>query len=512
MNTIINTNTTVRKAFAILAIFALLLVGTPVFNAEAAVGSIDTECQAAGFDFGIAKYQSAWTLDEGDGTGINVSGTAQSVNWTANPAVAGVVAKTGTDSDSFAGGSSGQINAWVTVPGPSGNKKDISHITFCGNQSQDPETASLTIVKEVEAAGDNVLPTEWSFDFDRDGNDFTLDNELSSLDLSGPIVGEHNFTETSLPTDWYLTGVTCEGLTEEQWSVDSETDVLTVNLEDGDEATCTFTNTYRPDVEAPVCNVGENLLLNGSFEDPVVGGDWGIFGVVANWLISNDGLELWRNFMGGASDGEQNAELDGNSPTTITQTVATTPGATYELRFDFSPRPGTDFADNNVDATADGNVVINASGDGTELAATDWTTYSNTFVATDSSTDIAFADKGTANATGSLIDNAVLCLVSNPETPDDNGGGGGSSTSSGGGGGPRISLRDGEPSGRVAGRSDSTTPVPQVLGDATSIIPAGAPNTGFGGTSSESTTIPTLFTLLAMFVAAGAIRATRKDA
>jgi len=130
----------------------------------------------------------------------------------------------------------------------------------------------------------------------------------------------------------------------------------------------------------------------------------------------SDGLELWANgFYGGASDGNQNAELDGNSSTMIAQPVTTIPGATYELRFDFSPRPGRDLADNSVDALVDGAFLMNAQGDGSNLNATDWTTYSDTFVADDVSTDIAFEDKGTDNSFGSLVDNAVLCFVREPD-------------------------------------------------------------------------------------------------
>jgi hypothetical protein len=172
-----------------------------------------------------------------------------------------------------------------------------------------------------------------------------------------------------------------------------------------------------PVVPPAICQTSENLLLNGSFEEsgPVADGGWYIFDTVANWAISSDGLELWRNFMGGASQGVQNAELDGNHPTTITQAVATIPGATYELRFDFSPRPQTSLADNSVDALADGVLLMNASADGASNAANVWTTHTKTFVAMDASTDIALADKGTDRESyGSLVDNVCLLKIADP--------------------------------------------------------------------------------------------------
>lgn len=173
--------------------------------------------------------------------------------------------------------------------------------------------------------------------------------------------------------------------------------------------------------ETSICQTKENILLNGSFEaDPVSdhGGTWQIFASPLHWMVSlSNGLELWADgFYGGASEGDQNAELDGNSPTQITQTVATIPGATYELRFDFSARPDADSsADNSVDALIDGNVLMNATANGTDIAVNTWSTYSKTFVAQDVSTDVSLRDVGIANSYGSLIDNVCLLKVEDPE-------------------------------------------------------------------------------------------------
>lgn len=174
------------------------------------------------------------------------------------------------------------------------------------------------------------------------------------------------------------------------------------------------------DKEVGVCQTDKNLLKNGSFEaDTVVahGGDWEIFTNPINWMVSlSNGLELWANgFYGGASEGQKNAELDGNSPTMITQTVATVPGATYELSFDFSARPDADSAaDNSVDALVEGNFLMNAVASGADIAVNTWSTHSKTFVATDASTDISLKDIGTANSYGSLVDNVCLIKVKDP--------------------------------------------------------------------------------------------------
>ncbi len=179
---------------------------------------------------------------------------------------------------------------------------------------------------------------------------------------------------------------------------------------------CNFGNYYTEPAE-PVCKIGGNLLKNGSFEEPVVIGDWGIFNPVANWAISlSDGLEVWRNFYGGASEGEQNVELDGNASTRITQTVTTTPGAVYELRFDFSARPDSDSAlHNSVEAFVGTTSLMTVTADGTDIAQNTWTTHSQTFTANGASTDISFEDNGLSDSYGTLLDNAVLCLVREPE-------------------------------------------------------------------------------------------------
>ncbi len=166
----------------------------------------------------------------------------------------------------------------------------------------------------------------------------------------------------------------------------------------------------------PVCEIGENLLDNGSFEEPAIEGSYSISNITF-WSITKvlDGTptlgELWRGIIT-PSDGLQNVELAANEPTQITQTVTTVPGATYELRFDFAAR-SENAADNNVDALVEGNVLMNAN-----TGNTAWTTYSQTFVAGDNSTDIALRDVGTSEGEsisyGSLVDNAVLCYVSDP--------------------------------------------------------------------------------------------------
>jgi hypothetical protein len=184
--------------------------------------------------------------------------------------------------------------------------------------------------------------------------------------------------------------------------------------------TSTTTPQPRP---APRCAEGENLLSNHSFETPVAdaesaeGGFWEMFTAVAGWVVPESGLELWRSMFGGASHGDQNAELDGTVSTQIEQTILTTPGATYEVVFDFSPRPGRDTTDNRVVALVNGIEIATAQADGTSLATLSWQTVRATFVATGTQTVVAFADTGVSNSYGSLIDNTAVCFLEPPKLP-----------------------------------------------------------------------------------------------
>jgi hypothetical protein len=200
---------------------------------------------------------------------------------------------------------------------------------------------------------------------------------------------------------------------------------------DGDRCYVTFGG--KSEVMSSSCDFGnhqnsvaqclvrdQNLLTNGSFETPTVvdhSGTWEIFPSVLGWGISSDGLELWKNLMGPASDGIQNAELDGNVSTNIDQAVATVMGNKYKVSFDFAARPGTNATNNELEVSADGVQLGTLTLDGTGDVQKDWVTYSYEFTATDSSTNIKFSDLGTSDSYGTLLDNASVCLTEDNAEP-----------------------------------------------------------------------------------------------
>ncbi len=81
---------------------------------------------------------------------------------------------------------------------------------------------------------------------------------------------------------------------------------------------------------------GQNLVQNGSFEDPPVPG-WGVgisagSGALPGWQVAGGGLDLVHTAWD-AHDGLNSISMNWVAPSTITQTVATTPGAIHELSF-----------------------------------------------------------------------------------------------------------------------------------------------------------------------------------
>ncbi|MTI15776.1 DUF642 domain-containing protein [Rhodobacteraceae bacterium RKSG542] len=151
---------------------------------------------------------------------------------------------------------------------------------------------------------------------------------------------------------------------------------------------------------------GENLIVNGSFEDAdLQGRSWGSFDEgegVAGWQgtrieIQDEGLGYY------ATDGRQWLELDAEREVdTIYQDVQTTEGALYELSFDVSTRV---WNSSNFEVAWNGEAqttVIPKWGEG-------WTTVTLQVEGTGGLDRLSFTeDASQNNAFGALIDNVVL--------------------------------------------------------------------------------------------------------
>ncbi|MFA5051676.1 MAG: DUF642 domain-containing protein [Patescibacteria group bacterium] len=194
---------------------------------------------------------------------------------------------------------------------------------------------------------------------------------------------------------------------------------------------------------------GDNLLLNGDFEQPVVATaqKWDIFlsGTIGlGWIVD---WESTQATYGGATrpapalqemhrgvngwlpqNGNQYTELDSDwdgpsgsmsgepALVKIYQDIATTPGTKYELRYHFSPRPNTASSENTLLIRIDGTQV--ASHTATGASNTDWAMYTQEFVATAATTRVEFAGSGTANSFGVFLDNVSLREMACDSTSD----------------------------------------------------------------------------------------------
>ncbi|NMB56835.1 hypothetical protein GYA19_02755 [Candidatus Beckwithbacteria bacterium] len=179
-----------------------------------------------------------------------------------------------------------------------------------------------------------------------------------------------------------------------------------------------------------------DMIVNGSFEMPEVTDDsakWQIFSSIPGWTIawestqtSYDGrtrpeaaLQEYHEGVNGWSTpyGNQYAELDSdwfgpydplnNEPALVklSQSITTTVGKKYLLSWAFSPRPGTNAANNILKIRING-VETQVSADGT--AGLSWQTYTREFTAKTTSTTIEFAGGGVADSLGVFLDNVQL--------------------------------------------------------------------------------------------------------
>jgi len=120
-----------NKMKKIMLIVLIALLSLSVVSAEQDFSSLDKECQAYGYDFGISKWEwngqdliEVATLSE---YSIQALGNNNQVSWTASPGVAGVLSDEVCYYQVLLGGTEGIIN----------DKYDdgfsIQHVTFCGD-------------------------------------------------------------------------------------------------------------------------------------------------------------------------------------------------------------------------------------------------------------------------------------------------------------------------------------------------------------------------------------------
>jgi hypothetical protein len=169
----------------------------------------------------------------------------------------------------------------------------------------------------------------------------------------------------------------------------------------------------------PLSGRSRNLLVNGSFEDPVVTSpeSFDVFSSIPGWTASSGcGIEIQRNGLAGTpADGVQLVELDSNdqlgtgcnTSSAMFQDVDTHVGRKYELCFAYSPRPGN--IDNRIEVSWEGTPL--ALLDGVGGVDTVWRYPRFRVTATSSPSRLAFADRGIVDTLGGYLDDVCLMAV-----------------------------------------------------------------------------------------------------
>lgn len=165
-----------------------------------------------------------------------------------------------------------------------------------------------------------------------------------------------------------------------------------------------------------------NLVVNGDFSNPNVGGGWSSFsnGQVPGWTntLNSDGIEIDHSVIlgGPAYPGTtQSAELNGNTYDWISQTISgLTVGKQYDLSWAYGDRPGS--GSQRMDVYFGGNFLASNFGTGNNGGLV-WTT--NNFVVTAASSTEALTFKainvgGSAGA-GNEITAVSLTATKVPE-------------------------------------------------------------------------------------------------
>jgi choice-of-anchor C domain-containing protein len=170
-----------------------------------------------------------------------------------------------------------------------------------------------------------------------------------------------------------------------------------------------------------------SIVVNGDFEVPVVSNYQPFFPPgFDGWAVDSGSVDIVRELWTAAS-GAQSIDLNGDccAAGSISQNLATTPGATYVLSFSYAgnPDPNPICASSPVvkqsevfwGGTSLGVLVFDTTGH--TLADPGWQTASLPVTAAESTTTIRFTSL-TPGACGSALDDvAVTTSVAQPERP-----------------------------------------------------------------------------------------------
>ncbi|RKZ83129.1 MAG: hypothetical protein DRQ39_09890 [Gammaproteobacteria bacterium] len=166
-----------------------------------------------------------------------------------------------------------------------------------------------------------------------------------------------------------------------------------------------------------------NLVLNGSFEEPVVTTQkgWDVYTTGEpnlGWSTIGAGVEIRRNnVVGSAYLGDQFAELDSHGGTdtnsSIEQALATVMDQSYLLSFAYSPRINQPESTNGISVFWNGVEIDSVTNSGIGNSDHDWTVFE--YIVTGIGNDILkFTAIGTDDSLGGSLDAVSVSAVPLP--------------------------------------------------------------------------------------------------
>lgn len=178
-------------------------------------------------------------------------------------------------------------------------------------------------------------------------------------------------------------------------------------------------------IVSPLAAANANIILNGSFESPVVptgnftnflGGSssipsWSVFGTEVS-IVNGSFSEAGVSFP--AEDGNQWLDLTGqgsNSTEGVLQTITTTAGDQYQLSYWIGNTTGGGGAfgtTSTVDVSLNGTSAFSDTNSNVSPTTLNWEQFIHTFVATGTSTMLAFQNGDPADDNSNGLDNLVL--------------------------------------------------------------------------------------------------------
>lgn len=174
---------------------------------------------------------------------------------------------------------------------------------------------------------------------------------------------------------------------------------------------------------APASLSAAELLTNGGFEAPVVGGPCCITSpptVIPGWTATPDVNVVNGTFASSAGnlakEGNQYLDLVGQANGgTISQSFTTVVGQLYALNFWYSHNlfSGLPAAEARLSAAMLSDNIRHTGGNNSNLA---WQYYSNSFTATSTSTTLTFVNTVGGQNEGVLLDAVSVMAVPEPET------------------------------------------------------------------------------------------------